>query len=123
MSPSRRRSRRLILLVTAAAAVAFVGIPSTLGSAWAPWSDNTSKIGDAAGFIAKTPADDPGRGLVHSGLKPGKKGRACAGEFQIEGTESCTHGPDEPPAGLDVRKDVAPIAPAAAAPKLPRRSA
>ena len=122
MSPSRRRSRRLIIFVTTAAAAAFVGIPSTLGSARAPWSDNAPTARDAVSVIEKAPGDDPRRGLVHAGLKPGKKGRLCAGEYQIEGTDSCSHGPDEPPAGLDVRTDVAPVAPAAAAPTVPKRS-
>lgn len=120
-SPSRRRTRRIIVSVTAVAAVALAGVPSALGSAWAPWSqaEKTTAVGDSVAVIKKAPADDPARGLVHAGLKPGKKGEPCAGEYRIEGTDNCSHGPDEPPAGLDVKKDVPPIARAAAAPTLP----
>jgi hypothetical protein len=104
------------------AAVALVGVPSALGSAWLPWSPaaESSTVGEAATApIEKVPADDPARGLVHTGLKPGKKGTVCVGEYQIEGTDTCSHGPDEVPSGLNVKKDVAPIAPAARAPELP----
>ena len=119
-SPARRRTRRITLVVAAVAAVALVGIPSALGSAWLPWSPANDTFGDAASvdLITEVPADDPAKGLVHAGLKPGKKGEPCAGEYRIEGTESCSHGPDEVPACLDVKKDVAPIAPAAAKPAL-----
>ncbi len=125
-SPSRRRARRITLLVAAVAAVALVGVPSALGSAWLPWSPaaESSTVGEAATApITKVPADDPARGLVHTGLKPGKKGTACVGEYQIEGTDTCSHGPDEVPTGLNVKKDVAPIAPAARAPELPPAAA
>jgi hypothetical protein len=121
VSPSRRRTRRLIIIGTVVAAVAFAGIPSALGMAWQPWGGgDDSAVGDAAsvGLITKVPGDDRARGLVHSGLKPGKKGELCAGEYRVEGTESCSHGPDEPPAGLDVKKDVAPVARTVSAPKL-----
>jgi hypothetical protein len=94
--------------------------------AWQPWSGSgdDSAAGHAASVdvITEVPGDDRARGLVHSGLKPGKKGELCAGEYRIEGTESCSHGPDEPPAGLDVKKDVAPVARTAAAPELTARS-
>lgn len=124
-SPARRRSRRIIIAVTALAAVAFAGVPSALGMAWQPWGGaGNSAVGPAASVnvITKVPADDRARGLVHSGLKPGKKGELCAGEYQVVGTGNCSHGPDEPPAGLDVRTDVAPIARTAAAPELPSRT-
>ncbi|MEU8234426.1 RICIN domain-containing protein [Actinoplanes sp. NPDC048967] len=90
--------------------------------AWQPWNQNgaESAVGLAANadVITEVPGDDRGRGLVHSGLRPGKKGEHCAGEYQIVGTANCSHGPDEPPAGLDVKKRVAPIARTAAAPEL-----
>ncbi len=125
-SPARRRTRRIVVSVTAVAAVALAGIPSALGGAWQPWSQpkNATTVGDSANVavITKVPADDPARGLVHAGLKPGKKGEPCAGEYQIEGTDTCSHGPDEPPAGLDVKKDVAPIARTAPKPAVPARN-
>jgi hypothetical protein len=125
-SPARRRSRRIIVIVTAVAAVAFAGVPSALGMAWQPWNQagDESAVGLAANVdvITEVPGDDRARGLVHSGLRPGKKGEPCAGEYQIEGTENCSHGPDEPPPGLDVKKDVPPIARTKAAPKLTTRS-
>ena len=75
-SPARRRSRRIIIVITAVAAVALAGVPSALGMAWQPWNGGDSAVGDAASvdLITKVPGDDPARGLVHSGLKPGKKG-------------------------------------------------
>ena len=124
-SPARRRNRRIIVSVTAVAALALAGVPSALGSAWRPWSqaEDSTAVGDSASaVITEVPADDPGRGLVHAGLKPGKKGEPCAGEYQIEGTDKCSHGPDEPPAGLDVKKDVPPIARTATAPAVPARN-
>jgi hypothetical protein len=52
--------------------------------------------------------DDPRRGLVHKGLKIATSG-ACLGGYDA-GSTQCTHGPDVPPPGLDVTKDVPPVA-------------
>ena len=125
MSPSRRRAktRRVALVAAATMAAGLVGIPSALGSAWLPWSPTTSAVGTAAAAEAKpltsVPADEPEKGMVHRGLKPGKKGSACVGEYEVVGTGRCSHGPDEVPAGLKVRTPVAPVAPAKPEPKLP----
>jgi hypothetical protein len=66
----------------------------------------------AARAVPKKPVtpqkDDPRRGLVHKGLKPATSG-ACLGAYDA-GSKQCTHGPDVPPPGLDVTKDVPPIA-------------
>ncbi len=127
MSPSRRRrpARRVALVATVAAALALVGIPSALGSSWLPWSP-AHDIGTAAAAdvqpLTSVPADQPGKGLIHRGLRPAKKGSACVGEFEIVGTSRCTHGPDEVPAGLAVKSRTAPIAPAAPEPQLPKQS-
>lgn len=59
---------------------------------------------------------DPDRGLVYSGLKKSTSGR-CAGAYEVGNTGLCTHGPDAPPKGYDVKRDVAPI------PNTPERAA
>ena len=63
----------------------------------------------------KQPKDDPRRGLVHKGLKPARTG-PCLGGYEVGSAKLCTHGPDAPPPGLDVTKDVPPVA-VTAAPK------
>jgi Metallo-peptidase family M12B Reprolysin-like len=122
--PSRRRraTRRVALLITGALALGLVGIPSALGSAWLPWSP-AHEVGTAAAAdvqpLTSVPADQPDKGLVHRGLRPGKKGSACVGEYEVVGTGRCSHGPDEVPAGLKVKARVAPVAKAAPEPRLP----
>jgi hypothetical protein len=112
--------------VTVAAALALVGIPSALGSAWLPWSpahDSGTGASAEGPPLTSVPADQPDKGLVHAGLRPAKKGSPCVGEFEIVGTNRCSHGPDEVPAGLAVKTRTASIAPAAPEPKLPAQSA
>jgi hypothetical protein len=121
-SPRRRATRRLTLAVAATAAVALVGVPSALGSAWLPWSP-ASSVGSAATAeatpIKNVPADEPDKGLVHRGLKPAKKGSACVGLYEVVATGACSHGPDQVPAGLKVKSDVKPITAPAKAQELP----
>ena len=111
--------RRVALLVTGTLVLGTVGLPSALGSTWLPWSP-ADQIGAAATAevtpLTSVPPDQPDKGLVHGGLRPGTKGSACVGEFEVVGTERCTHGPDEVPAGLDVNTRVAPVAKAVSAP-------
>jgi hypothetical protein len=121
-SPRRRATRRLTLVVAATAAVALVGVPSALGSAWLPWS-SASSVGSAATAeatpIKDVPADEPDKGLVHRGLKPAKKGSDCVGLYEVVATGGCSHGPDQVPPGLNVKTDVKPITAPAKAEDLP----
>jgi len=124
VSPSRRNkpARRVALVATGALALSLVGIPSALGSAWLPWTP-AHQVGAAAAAnvqpITSVPADEPDKGLVHRGLKPGRKGSPCVGEYEVVGTGRCSHGPDEVPPGLQVKTRVAAVAPARPEPKLP----
>ncbi len=48
-----------------------------------------------------------GRGLVFKGLKRARRHEKCDGGYEIETRErpACTHGPDEAPEGVDVRRN------------------
>ena len=74
--------------------------------------------GTASGAAGdEVPADDPARGLVYDGLRPGRGVGPCAGMFEVAGPAgaqpACTHGPDPAPPGVDVRS---PFDPPAAGP-------
>jgi hypothetical protein len=60
---------------------------------------------------ADVPPSDVARGMIYDGLAAPKSG-PCAGLFQVKGITStmCTHGPDAAPAGLSVKRRVAPLA-------------
>jgi hypothetical protein len=45
---------------------------------------------------------------VYAGLKKATSGR-CAGAYAVGNTGLCTHGPDAPPKGFDVKRDIAPV--------------
>jgi hypothetical protein len=61
------------------------------------------------------PANDPSRGLLYDGLRPGTG--HCKGLLEITAIPgACTHGPDTPPAGLDVTRSVPPLSPLTAKP-------
>jgi hypothetical protein len=55
--------------------------------------------------------DDPERGLHYSGLAIAQSG-ACSGGYQVMGIDflMCTHGPDVPPPGLSVKREIKPLA-------------
>ncbi|GAA1592365.1 RICIN domain-containing protein [Actinoplanes couchii] len=72
--------------------------PSVIGSS--PSTDDFA--------LTSLPADAPEQGLVYSGLKLAASDSVCAGSYQVF-DENCTHGPDAAPAGLTVRRDVAPV--------------
>lgn len=81
-------------------------------AAAAPRAEPAAK--PAAAVPVRQPKDDPRRGLVHKGLKPARSG-PCLGGYEVGSATLCTHGPDSPPPGLDVTKDVPPVAVTAAA--------
>jgi hypothetical protein len=58
--------------------------------------------------LTALPTDAPEEGLVYSGLKLASKGTLCSGSYLLY-EQTCTHGPDAAPAGLSVRRDVAPV--------------
>ncbi len=76
----------------------------------APFHDHSTH--DHASALTAIPADDPARGLLFGGLEIAKSG-PCLGAYQVKGIdfEMCTHGPDAPPAGLDVNREIAPLSP------------
>jgi hypothetical protein len=65
--------------------------------------------------LSGVPSDDPARGLVYGGLVAAQTG-PCVGAYQVVGVipTMCTHGPDTPPAGLSVSREIGPISPRAA---------
>jgi hypothetical protein len=70
--------------------------------------------------LTSLPEDVPDRGLVYDGLQAAKAGSICAGAYQLD-AQTCTHGPDTPPAGLAVRRDIAPVTDKAPDPVMPTR--
>ncbi|MER7765213.1 RICIN domain-containing protein [Streptomyces sp. NPDC097619] len=66
--------------------------------------------------LAAKPRNEPARGMVYDGLKPAAGGDRCAGVYATDAGH-CTHGPDAPPKGVDIKKDTPPavksVAPAA----------
>ncbi|MEU7556172.1 RICIN domain-containing protein [Streptomyces sp. NPDC044571] len=119
----RRKPRRLILLTAAMATAAVIagglaysglgedaqaGTPAqaeaaadTLVPAAAPARDQ-----EPAPIVGE-PANDSARGMVYDGLKPAPKGDRCIGVYRTE-AGLCTHGPDAPPKGVDIKADIAP---------------
>jgi hypothetical protein len=71
--------------------------------------------------IANVPPADPNHGLVYDGLVLAKKGTPCAGAYLVDGATTCSHGPDAPPPGLDVKRPVSPVAPATQPQPVPGR--
>lgn len=60
--------------------------------------------------LAGIPDEDRGQGLVYTGLTAAAEGTLCQGAYQLD-PETCTSGPDAPPAGYAVRTAVAPVTP------------
>jgi hypothetical protein len=61
------------------------------------------------------PPDQPDKGLVYSGLEVATDG-TCRNGFKLRGSNLCTHGPDLPRPGFNVKSDVAPVTRATATP-------
>ncbi|MFE9258286.1 RICIN domain-containing protein [Streptomyces sp. NPDC006879] len=57
--------------------------------------------------IKAKPKNKPTKGMVYDGLKTAPAGDKCAGVYSTD-TGLCTHGPDEPPKGVDIKKDTPP---------------
>ena len=69
-----------------------------------------SAVATAPAAGAQVPPDDPGRGLIYSGLRRAGPESICNGAFEILSHRGlptdrvrCTHGPDPVPADLDPR--------------------
>ncbi|MEU4269388.1 RICIN domain-containing protein [Streptomyces sp. NPDC026092] len=97
------------------------GIPAQAGSATAPLAPAAVPARDEEPEpIIGNPANDSRRGMVYDGLKAAAKGDRCAGVYRTD-AGLCTHGPDAPPKGVDIKADVAPAvrakAPEAARPQ------
>ncbi|MGK5677859.1 RICIN domain-containing protein [Actinoplanes sp. URMC 104] len=80
----------------------------------------TGDSGSHSLSLASLPADKPDQGLVYDGLQPAGAGSLCAGSYELDG-QTCTHGPDQAPAGLLVRRDVTPVTAKAPEPRQPVR--
>lgn len=102
-----------------AVGVALLGVTAVvgvmLGAGWAGLDSTAPRTIVAAGL----PRDAPDRGMVYAGLSPAGPGSLCAGSYAI-GSQTCTHGPDPAPAGLDVRRAVTRVAAPTAAPVAPQ---
>ena len=113
---ARSRTHRLLPV---ALGLALLGVGGVVGPSVV---ENVAGGGTDAQRLALTsvPRDQPDQGLVYQGLRPAKAGTLCAGSYELD-QQSCTHGPDPAPAGLEVRRDVTPVTAKAAEPARPRR--
>ncbi|MFB9393149.1 RICIN domain-containing protein [Streptomyces coeruleoprunus] len=57
--------------------------------------------------IKEKPKSEPKRGLVYEGLTVAPDEDKCAGVYRTTAGH-CTHGPDAPPPGVDIKKDTPP---------------
>ncbi|MGW4165206.1 RICIN domain-containing protein [Streptomyces sp. NPDC004788] len=97
------------------------GISAQAGSATVPLAPAAMPARDEEPEpIIGKPANDTRRGMVYDGLRAAAKGDRCTGVYRTD-SGLCTHGPDAPPKGVDIRADVAPAvvtkAPAAGRPQ------
>ncbi|MFI8344025.1 RICIN domain-containing protein [Streptomyces sp. NPDC085639] len=59
--------------------------------------------------LTQKPANEPALGMVYDGLEVAPQGDSCVGVYRTD-TGLCTHGPDEPPKGIDIKKSTPPAA-------------
>ncbi|MGW7312116.1 hypothetical protein ACWGJN_02425, partial [Streptomyces sp. NPDC054865] len=120
----RRKPRRLILVTAAVAAAAVIAgglaysgfgdraeaVPPAMAAG--PGTDSPEPASAPArdaepAPIAAKPANEGTRGMVYDGLEAAPKGDTCAGVYRTDAGH-CTHGPDAPPGGVDIKKDIPP---------------
>lgn len=142
----RRKPRRLILATAAAAVMATVGAVAYQGvyGADAPPAGGNGPQAIARPAAAtpgagpepaaspardektepltEVPKSEPAKGLVYKGLKPAPENDACEGVYRTA-SGHCTHGPDAPPPGVDIKKDTPPAVKAAVPAEDPATSA
>ena len=109
------RPHRLFPLVLG---IALLGIgamagPRVIGGSWGSSDKDKERI-----TLTGLPADVPDQGLVYSGLHSAASGTLCAGSYDLD-EETCTHGPDPTPDGLQAKRDVAPVTAPVAEPVAP----
>jgi len=115
-APRRRSARGHRLALTLA--VAAIGFGSAVA---APALVATVLHGDDTRPIGSAPSDKPALGMVYTGLNPARKGTPCVGAYEVVDPGQCSHGPDLPPPGLNVKTDVLPATGATGAPAVPGR--
>ncbi|MFE3766580.1 RICIN domain-containing protein [Streptomyces sp. NPDC059104] len=120
----RRRPRRLMLLTAAMATAAAIaggityaglgadaeaGTPAQASGAGAPAEPAAAPARDAEpAALSSAPANENARGMVYDGLEAAPKGDRCVGVYRTD-AGLCTHGPDAPPGGVDIKTDVQPV--------------
>ncbi|WP_437111447.1 RICIN domain-containing protein [Streptomyces sp. enrichment culture] len=132
----RRKPRRLILATAAAAVMATVGavayqgvygadapsaggngprslaLPAAATPSAAPEPAASPARDEKTEPITEVPRSEPDKGLVYKGLEPAPENDACEGVYRTA-SGHCTHGPDAPPPGVDIKKDTPPAVKAA----------
>ncbi len=94
---------------TQAGLVGYDGGPGETGTAEGATQAPAPKRDQKAAPLKAIPKDEPERGLVYAGLSlPGSD--RCGGTLEVTGSTQCSHGPDVPPKGVDIRQDVPPVA-------------
>lgn len=114
----RAVSSRPHRLLPVAVGLALLGVGGVVGPSVV--DSVTGRPGSRELALASLPADRPDQGLVYDGLKAGKADSLCAGSYELD-RQTCTHGPDEAPAGLKVRSGVTPVTAKAPEPRNPVR--
>ena len=105
--------QRMVIAVTVVTVGAALAVPVLL--------DNWRATAGQVRPITQVPADNHALGLVYTGLVPARKGDPCVGAYQVADRNTCTHGPDAPPPGVDFTRAAVPVAPAQPEPVVPKR--